>query len=91
MKTEKKIINFFINNFINIFYEDKTIDKFYLYDLKKNIKKRDFEDTSNIEKLEIDDELDITTDKIIHCSYCKKLKKILIIYDNNILALKKLI
>ena len=91
MKTEKKIINFFINNSINIFYEDKTIDKFYLYDLKKNIKKRDFEDTSNIEKLEIDDELDITTDKIIHCSYCKKLKKILIIYDNNILALKKLI
>ena len=34
MKTEKKIINFFINDYINIFYEDKTYDKCSLCDFK---------------------------------------------------------
>ena len=35
IKSEKKIINFFINDNVNIFYEDKTIDKCSLYDFKE--------------------------------------------------------
>ena len=34
IKTEKKIINFFINDYINIFYEDKSYDRCSLYDFK---------------------------------------------------------
>ena len=34
MKNEKKIINFFINDYVNVFYEDKSIEKYSLYDFK---------------------------------------------------------
>ena len=35
IKTEKKIINFFINDFVNIFYEDKSYDRCSLYNFKE--------------------------------------------------------
>ena len=35
MKTEKKIINFFINDNVNVFYDDKTYEKFSPYDFKE--------------------------------------------------------
>ena len=92
MKTEKKIINFFINDYINIFYEDKTIEKFCLYDFKKNEKNKQTKDMYNDDKKrEIKDEININKDKIIHCEYCKRIKKIVKVYDNNILTLENLI
>ena len=35
IKSRKKIINFFINDYINIFYEDKSYDRLSLYDFKE--------------------------------------------------------
>ena len=43
------------------------------------------------EKREINDEMNINKDKIIHCEYCKRIKKIVKVYDNNILTLENLI
>ena len=47
MKTEKKIINFFINDYINIFYEDKTYDKCSLYDFKDKKSYDNYKDKNN--------------------------------------------
>ena len=44
LKSEKKIINFFINDNVNIFYEDKTMDKCSLYDFKE---KKSFDNNNN--------------------------------------------
>ena len=35
MKTEKKIINFFINDYLNVYYDDKSYDRFNLCDFKE--------------------------------------------------------
>ena len=44
IKSEKKIINYFINDNVNIFYEDKTMDKCSLYDFKE---KKSFDNNNN--------------------------------------------
>ena len=37
LKSDNKIINFFINEYLNVFYENKTYDKYSLYDFKEKI------------------------------------------------------
>jgi hypothetical protein len=108
MKTEKKIINFFINDNVNVIFEDKSCDKYSLYDFKdkktcENIRRND-ESNNNIPENEIpinedyysDDDIESneekgdTSNKLIHCNYCNKIKKLINIYDNNELSLDKL-
>ena len=47
IKTEKKIINFFINDFINIFYEDKSYDRCSLYNFKEKKTFENFKKQNN--------------------------------------------
>ena len=63
MKTEKKIINFFINDNVNVFFEDKSCEKYSLYDFKDkktfdNIKRND--ESYNLQ--ENDNEIPINED-----------------------------
>ena len=52
-------------------------EKFCLYDFKKNEKNNQTKDMYNDdEKREINDEININKDKIIHCEYCQRIKKI---------------
>ena len=108
MKSEKKIINFFINDNVNVFFEDKTYDKYSLYDFKdkksfENIKRKD--ESNNISEneneipinedyydddVESNEEKGDTSNRLTHCNYCNKIKKLINIYDNNELSLDKL-
>ena len=109
MKTEKKIINFFINDSVNVIFEDKSCDKYSLYDFKdkktcENIRRNDELNNNNVSDNEIpinedyysDDDIESneekgdTSNKLIHCNYCNKIKKLINIYDNNELSLDKL-
>ena len=83
--TKTKIVNFIINKDVYLFYENKIIDKFLLYDFKTYYKNEE------------DDNLIITGEKgkfktrinkIIHSKYSKKLKKVINILDNNTLELE---
>ena len=112
IKTEKKIINFFISDYVNIYYEDRIYDKCCLYDFKEkksfnshkknkdNIKsiniceneipiKEDYysdeENEKNKENL-----IDNRNNKLVHCYYCNKIKKLINIYDNNEMSLENL-
>ena len=107
MKTEKKIINFFINDNLNVIFEDKSYDKYSLYDFKdkktfENIRRNDEpinisdneipinEDYYSDDDIESNEEKGDTSNKLIHCIYCNKIKKLINIYDNNELSLDKL-
>jgi len=107
MKTEKKIINFFINDNLNVIFEDKSCDKYNLYDFKdkktfENIRRNDEppnisdneipinEDYYSDDDIESSEEKGDTSNKLIHCIYCNKIKKLINIYDNNELSLDKL-
>ena len=83
LKSDIKIINFFIDESIFVQYENNKIDKFSLYDFNKNV---------NDEEDDLKDNIwdDFKIDKIVHCIYCKKIKKIIKILDNNILSLDDL-
>ena len=86
-KTKTRIVNFLINDYINILYENKDVDKFCLYDFKNSIDKGENEDLikeKNKKKNNDNDE----SHKIIHCIYCNKITKIMNIYDNSILDLE---
>ena len=84
LKSDIKIINFFIDESIFVQYENNKIDKFSLYDFNKNV--------NNDEEDDLKDNIwdDFKIDKIVHCIYCKKIKKIIKILDNNILSLDDL-
>ena len=78
-------MNFIINKDVYLFYENKIIDKFCLYDFKTYYKNEE------------DDNLIITGEKgkfktrinkIIHSKYSKKLKKVINIFNNNTLELE---
>ena len=109
MKTEKKIINFFIKDSVYVIFEDKSYNKYSLYDFKdkktcENIKRNDELNNNNISDNEIpinedyysDDDIESneekgdTSNKLIHCNYCNKIKKLINIYDNDELSLDKL-
>ena len=107
MKTEKKIINFFINDNVNVFFEDKSCDKYSLYDFKdkktfENIRRNDEPNTISENEIPInediytDDDIESNEDKgdnsnkLVHCIYCNKIKKLINIYDDNELSLDKL-
>ena len=88
MKSQYKIVNFFINESIFVHYENKSIDIFSLYDLKKNEKNEDGEeldkgksDDSNL------DDFKIISNKLVHCLYGRRIKKFIKINSNNILTL----
>ena len=76
MKSQYKIVNFFINESIFVHYENKSIDIFSLYDLKKNEKNEDGEELDKGK-----------SDKIVHCLYGRRIKKFIKINSNNILTL----
>ena len=110
LKTENKIINFFINDYINIFYENKICDKYSLYDFKEKKSSESYNNKNkaiNLWENEIeikeeyysDDEKDNDEEnncdndepnKLVHCFYCNKIKKLINIYDNNEMSLEKL-
>ena len=93
LKSKIKIVNFFINNYLNVLYENKLISKYPLYDFKKKEKtdekygllKKEYKNDKNINRINIED------DKLIHCIYSVKLNKIINIGSENILSLEKLI
>ena len=107
MKTEKKIINFFINDNVNEIFEDKSCDKYNLYDFRdkntyenlrikdepRNISENEIpinEDYYSNDDIESNEKKGDTSNKLIHCIYCNKTKKLINIYDNNELSLDKL-
>ena len=47
LKSENKIINFFINENVNVFYENKTFDKYSLYDFTKKISFDKYDNNNN--------------------------------------------
>ena len=93
IKTKNKIINFFINDdYISLIYENKTVEKFCLYDFKSIIE--DDEEGKIYKELEAySSDKNISNkinNKIMHCIYYKKFKRMIIICNNN-MELKKLI
>ena len=86
MKTDIKIINFFINESIFVQYENNKIGIFSLYDFNKNEKNEEDDDLKD----NIWDDSKIELDKIIHCIYCKKIKKLIKVNDKNVLILDDL-
>ena len=87
MKSDIKIINFFVDESIFVQYENNKIGKFSLYDFDK---KENIEDDDDDLKDNIWDDLKIESNKIIHCMYCKKIKKLIKIHDNSVLCLDNL-
>ena len=47
LKSKNKIINFFINENVNIFYENKTFDKYSLYDFTNKISSDKYDNNRN--------------------------------------------
>ena len=86
-KTKTRIVNFLINDYINILYENKDVDKFCLYDFKNSLDKGENEDLIKEKNKKMNNDND-ESHKIIHCIYCNKITKILNIYDNSILDLE---
>ena len=80
-KTKTRIVNFLINDYINIIYENKDVDKLCLYDFKNCVKN----ENEDLTKENNDND---EFHKIIHCIYCNKITKIMNIYDNSILDLE---
>ena len=90
LKSKTKITNFLINNYINVFYENKCVDIFCLYDLKNLIRTYNAKDnlTEKRNDKEENQKAKIESYKIIHCLYCIKITTIIDIYDNNCLQLE---
>ena len=76
-----KIVNFIINKNIYVFYENKIIDKFYMYDFKTYYKNDENDNLIDAKTEKFKNKFN----KIIHCKYSKKLQKVIKILDNNIL------
>ena len=90
LKSKTKITNFLINNYINVFYENKCVDIFCLYNLKNLIRTYNAKDnlTEKRNDKEENQKAKIESYKIIHCLYCIKITTIIDIYDNNCLQLE---
>ena len=90
-KTNTRVVNFLINDYINILYENKEVDKLCIYDFKDMINKNENEDLpkdKNDNKEKNKKKNKVESNKIIHSIYCNKITKIVNIYDNNILELE---
>ena len=84
LKSKIKIINFFINDSLLVQYENDKINIFPLYDFKSQ--NNDEEQTDDDLKDNIWDDSTDEENKIVHCIYSKKLKKIIKIHSNNVLS-----
>jgi hypothetical protein len=86
-----KIVNFIINKNIYVFYENKIIDKFYMYDFKTYYKNDENDNLIDAKTEKFKNKFN----KIIHCKYSKKLQKVIKIFSNlqkrKIFLLKKII
>ena len=93
MKTKNRIVNFFINDYINVIYENNKIDKFCIYDFKSSTQ---VDESDGLFKHGLYNEKPkekyiVKKEKVLHCIYCKKVNRIIKINDNNILGLEKLV
>ena len=96
LKSTIKIVNFFVNNFVNVLYENKLISKYLLYYFKKSEKtednyhllKKEYKSDKYINKINIEDDID---DILVHCIYCHKINRIINIDSKNLLSIEKLI
>ena len=85
LKSQIKIINFFINESLFVQYENDKINIFSIYDFKSQNKDEKEDDDL---KEDIWDESTEEENKIVHCIYSKKLKKLIKIHNNNVLSLE---
>ena len=87
MKTEKKIINYFVFETLLIIYEDNIIESFNLYNLEGNsLYKHELKrNKSDLDKKDDKNKIvlkNIENNKIIMCALNNIDKKLVIIYDD---------
>ena len=96
LKSTIKIVNFFVNNYVNVLYENKLISKYLLYYFKKSEKseenyhllRKEYNSDKYINKINFGDDID---DILVHCIYCHKINRIINIDNKNVLTIEKLI
>lgn len=86
-KTKKRIINFYINENINVVLED-YFEKLFLYDFNDYSIYDEFNEEIDCNKSY--DEDNLIGDKNIHCIFCNTINKLISISDSNKLTLDEM-